>query len=236
MLTSKDLLQKALDYDMFWNGSKKMRDSIPAKARKSQIDALLKGFGISRKNARSLSQVPSEGKANMTCETIYGNNRRKKSMGRLDHIKTLTDVEYLSSGEFLADRERSIYQSIIDQITASNKSFFPEQAVVLEGRAGIVNLVRLFANLYRFRLSIRQLHHYPFTEKPSKESSPDDNYSRYLKEPFINSLETNLTEIDNLLCFFIDPEKRTLLEDEIEYPYFDLDNLDADWVKQLHVK
>ena len=179
MLTAKDLLYKALDYDWFWNSSR-MKDSKPSKARKSQLDKLLKGFGITKKNARVQSQFPKEANENHQLVTVYWTSRNRKSMDRLKYIKTLTDFKYFTNGEFIADFDRAKYDDLIDQIILTTKAILPEQSKVIDKQR--INLVQLFSDLYNFRLSVHHLFIHGLHGRISKELSIEDNYKLYLKK------------------------------------------------------
>ncbi len=227
MLTSKDLLYKALDYDGFWNGSKKMRDSIPSECRKLQLDKLLEAFGITKKNAKAATQAPHNLPEGHTAEMIYAVSGSSKSMNRLEYIKTLADFKYFSSGEFLADADRAKYQPLIAQIIATATTIFPAQSTLIDKEP--VNLVQLFWNVYNFRLSVYHMFHYSFSKKASAEFSLEDDYSLHLRKDFIKAMNNNLSEADELLCMLIDPEKRSFKEDEIAFPVYDFTAIDAAW-------
>lgn len=234
MLTSKDLLYKALDYDGFWNTSKRMKDSKPSKSRKAQLDKLFNGFGITKKNARVQSQVPREVNTNLTVRTVYSTSRNPKSMSRIEYIKTLTDFQYFTQGEFIADIDRAKYQNSIEQIISTTKTIFPERLKIIE--KGPINLVRLFSNLYNFRLSVYHMFKYSFSQKMSEKFSIEDDYSLYLRKKFMESMANNLSEVDEVLCMLIDPGKRKLKEDEINYPHFDLKAIDEEWLNERRNK
>lgn len=230
MLTSKDLLYKALDYDGFWNTSKRMKDSKPSKSRKAQLDKLLKGFGITKKNARVQSQVPREVASNLIVQTVYSTSRSPKSMSRIEYIKTLTDFQYFTRGEFIADIDRAKYQNPIEQIIATTKAIFPEQSKIIDKEP--VNLVRLFSNLYNFRLSVYHMFKYNFSQKTNEKFSIENDYSLYLRKKFMESMADDLSEVDQVLCMLIDPEMRKLKEDETDYPHFDLKAIDEEWLHE----
>lgn len=146
MFTAKNLLYKALDYDGFWNSSKRLRDSEPSKVRKLQLDSLLKVFQIAKKNATSPSQVPTRTlKDNLTIKTFYATSKNQKSLERLDYIKTLRDFQYLTHGEFIVDLDREKYQNILIQIVPVIKRNIPTEAKNIEPDS--INLVHLFSNL-----------------------------------------------------------------------------------------
>jgi len=227
MITAKDLLYKALDFDGFWNNSKQIMKSTPSKYRQQQLDKLLKGFDISKGNAKSETQVPTLG--NFITQTIYSTTTHPTSMSRLEYIETLTNFKYFTTGEFIADANRDKYQFVIVKVISSIKNIFPEQSEVIEKQP--LNLVQLFRNLYNCRLG---LHHsinfqYKWETKMRKEFSTEYDYSLHLQGNFIKSLETNFAEIDEIICLLIDPTKRTLSEKELDYPNFDFEAIDREW-------
>ena len=231
MLTSKDLLYKALEYDVFWNSSKKMRDSTPSECRKQQLDKLLEAFGITKKNAKAATQVPHNLPEGHTAEMIYTVSGSSKSMSRLEYIKTLTDFKYFSTGEFIADADRAKYQALIAQIIATATTIFPEQSKLIGKEP--VNLVQLFRSVYNFRLSLYHMFHYSFIKKTNAAFSLEDDYSLHLQKKFMLTMNDNFSEADELLCMLIDPEKRSFKEDEIAFPGYDFAAIDEAWHNEL---
>lgn len=233
MLTAKDLLYKALDYDGFWNSSKRMRDSESSKARKLQLDSLLHAFQISKKNAKNTSQVPARtNKKNIVTKTFYSSSKSHKSLERLDYIKTLNDFQYLTFGEFIADIDREKYQNTLKHIVSLIKSVFPNETKIVEQNS--INLVRLFHSLYSFRHIAYNTFETSFL-KPTRiqDFLIEEEYSYFIKQKFIKKLPDNFTEIDELLCVLIDPEKKSFTEVEAKYPEFDLAAIDLNWQKGL---
>ncbi len=227
MLTSKDLLYKALDYDGFWNTTKRMTNSKPSQARKLQLDKLLAAFNISKKNVQTETQAPRNVSKGHKVVTGYAVSGRSKSMNRLEYIKTLTDFKYFSSGEFLADIDRAKYKTFIKQTVAKVKQIFPEQSEIIDTEP--INLVHLFSNLYNFRLSIFHMFNYSFDTKMHERFSVEDDYSLYLRKEFMRSMNDKLSEVDKTLCNLIDPTSRKFEEDEIDYPNYDFNILDTEW-------
>jgi hypothetical protein len=231
MLTSKDLLYKALDYDGFWNTSKHMTNSKPSQARKLQLQKLLASFNILKKNVKAETQSPRNVTNSRKIITVYTVSGSTKSMNRLEYIKTLTDFKYFSSGEFIADVDRAKYKTFLKQIVAKAKQFFPEHSELIDTEP--INLVHLFSNLYNFRLSVYHIFNYSFDTKMQEKFSVADDYSLYLRKKFMKSMNDNLSEVDKLLCILIDPSKRKFAEDEIAYPSYDLKALDKEWRDKL---
>jgi hypothetical protein len=227
MLTAKNLLYKSLDYDMYWKSLKRRKDSQSSKSRKLQLDLLLKAFGISKKNARALSQVPQTENNDVRVESVYGRSGRPDIIGRIKYIKTLTDLQYFTEGEFIADTDVARYQDLAAQIILTTKTICPENALISEQHP--LNLVRLFSYLYNFRRSINYFYGYEFIKKKTGIYPIEDEYGFYLKNKFLKSMVGDLAEIDEFLCLLIDPEKRSFKEQDIVYPDFDLEAIDLEY-------
>ena len=231
MLTAKNLLYKALDYDGIWNSSKRMRDSEPSKARKLQLDSLLHAFQISKKNAKSTSQVPDRtSNKNIITKTFYATSKNRNSLERAAYIKTLSDFKYFTYGEFIADIDRAKYQDSLTHIVSVVKNIFPHETKNIELNS--INLARLFHNLYSFRHIAYNTFESSFL-KPTRihDFLIEEEYSRFLKQEFIRKAVNNFTEMDELLCVLIDPENKSFTEAEIKYPEFDLEAIDLSWQK-----
>ncbi|MBE7170315.1 MAG: hypothetical protein INR73_06980 [Williamsia sp.] len=231
MLTSKDLLYKALDYDGFWNASKRMTNSKPSQARKLQLDKLLAAFNISKENVQAESQVARNVDKDHKAITVYAVSNRSKPMNRLEYVKTLTDFKYFSSGEFLADKDRSKYKAFIKQTVVKAKQIFPAHSEAIDTEP--INLVHLFHTLYNFRLSVYHMFNYSFNARTQEQFSIENDYSLYLRKQFTKSMNNNLSEVDKLLYILIDPAKRKFKEDETGYPHYDFEALDKEWKEGL---
>ncbi len=228
MFTARDLLFKALDYDGFWNTSKKMLNSKPSKLRKLQMEKLLAGFGISKANAKPKTQT----RGNLRIEHVYFTSRNSKRMNRAEYLKTLTNFRYFTSGEFILDRSQEQYQDLMDRIISTTKNAFPEQSNIIDKEP--VSLVHLFRDLYNFRLSVYHMKKYTYSVKRMKLFSTEDDFTLYLRKNFISSLDIGLAETDEILCTLIDLENKTVMEDEIDYPEDDLKPLDEEWENENH--
>jgi len=233
MVTSKDLLYNALDYDAFWNTSKLRKNAQPSKSRKLQIDKLLKAFDITKKNTKAPLQVPKHINEDITVESVYFTSSNPKSLSRTEYIKALTDFQYFTRGEFIADADRSKYHDLIGQIILTIKAIIPAQSK--NSDQDPVNLVRLFSDLYSFRLGIYYMPGYRFDKKMTEKFSIEDEYSFHLRNRFFKLMVDDFSEIDEFLCLLIDPEKRDFEEEEIGYPDFDLEAIDDEW-HQAHRK
>lgn len=228
MITANNLLYKALDYDGFWNSSKRFRDSEPSKARKLQLESLLTAFQISKKNGKSISQIPNHPNAkSIITETYYSTSKNSKSLNRLDYIKTLSDFQYLVYGEFLADIDRGKYKETLSHITSTAKKIFPDKAKNIKHDS--INLVRLFRSLYTTRHIAFNTFESSFLKWPRQEYLVEEEYGEYFKQKFVRNIPSNFTEIDEILCKLIDPERRSFTEAEINYPEYDLEKIDLAW-------
>ena len=217
MLTAKDLLYKSLDYDGFWNSSKKMLQSQPSLCRKAQLDILLKAFGIQKKNAKALSQLPYSAAEGKEVFSVYAGSGRYKAMKRMQYIKTLTDFKYFSTGEFLADLDEKVYLDLQGEIAAAAKAIFPAQAATIAGQP--VNLTHLFSILYNFRLSVHLMFMHSFGRKMHGQFSLEEDYGLHLRTKFVQSMNGNLSEIDETLCILIDQEQKSFTELELDFPF-----------------
>ena len=228
MFTAKDLLYKALDYDGFWNTSKRMKSSKPSQLRQLQLEKLLIGFGISKTNAKPQPQIKG-GRQILTVHYISG---RSKPMNRDEYLKTLTNFKYFATGEFIADTNQEKYQDLISRIISTSKSVFPHHSEIIDKEP--VNLVRLFNDLYNFRLSLYHIIKYSFSKKREQAFSIEDDYALYLRKNFIASMDIHLSEVDEILCAIIDPEMKGLNKEEIDYPDDDLKTIDEEWENERH--
>lgn len=232
MLTAKDLLYKAIDYDGFWNSSKRMRDSEPAKARKLQLESLLKAFNILKENAKNASQIPRQiSSKKIIIKTIYSTSSNPNHTERLEYIKTLNNLQYFTYGEFLGDVDRLKYKDFLNHIISVSKINSPAQIKNIEINS--INLVRLFCSLFNIRKIIYHTLESNYIYQPRNGFSVEEEYPNYLNHLFVNRIPHNLAEIDEALCLLIDPEKKSFNEHEILYPTLNLDAVDLNWKKSL---
>jgi len=228
MFTAKDLLYKALDYDGFWNTSKRMKSSKPSQLRQLQLEKLLIGFGISKTNAKPQPQI----KGDRQILTVHYISGRSKPMNRDEYLKTLTNFKYFATGEFIADTNQEKYRNLISRIITTSKSVFPDHSEIIDKEP--VNLVSLFNDLYNFRLSLYHIIKYSFSKKREQAFSIEDDYALYLRKNFIASMDIHLSEVDEILCTIIDPEMKSLKKEEIDYPDDDLKAIDEEWENERH--
>jgi hypothetical protein len=67
----------------------------------------------------------------------------------------------------------------------------------------------------------------------SEEFSIEDDFGLHLRKKFKESMSNNFSEVDEILCVLIDPEKRAFKEDEIGYQSHNIEVLDKEWINQL---
>ena len=211
-MTAIDLLYKVLDYYYLWNSAERV-DSKPSQSRLLQIEKLLKGFKISK------SYV------NPQIKMLYSILGQKKALSRTEYLNTLTNLNYFSSGEFINDRPRDYYNDILFKITSTLKLVHPDWINLIDERP--VDLKWLFSNLLQFRQEVYKVT-YPHGGMLEGFSAGLE-FSFYLQKKFNDSITSNLTEIDETLCLLIDPEKKNVTKEEIEYPDIDLETIDLNW-------
>lgn len=230
ILTAKTLLYKALDYDGFWNVSKKRRDTEPSKARRTQLNILLYAFGISEKNFKHPPIIKLENGEQLISASMYSTLVNKKAINRKDYIKSLTDLHYFTYGEFLADIDKDEYSYVINDIVSLGRKIFPSHAVTIEPTS--LNLKALFQDLYSFRHRAYfdfESSFLRFTQ--SLEFRFEYAYVNSLKQGVSEKMPQYFKEVDDLLCLLIDPAGRTFTEEALEYPHFDFDSLDREYQK-----
>src|SRR5690606_38746523 len=103
------LLYKILDYNNLWS-SPERKNSEPAKIRLSQIEILLKAFGLTKKYANPIVQI------------TYSLMGSKEKLNRTEKLKTLTNLEYVLSGEFLHDRKKDANKELSDKVLLKIKA------------------------------------------------------------------------------------------------------------------
>jgi hypothetical protein len=62
-----------------------------------------------------------------------------------------------------------------------------------------------------------------------KSFSTEEDYAQYVRNNFIASMKASLSETDEILCTLIDPENKTVREEEINYPGDSLKDIDEEW-------
>lgn len=232
MLTAKTLLYKALDYDGFWSISKKRRDSEPSKARRTQLNTLLNAFGISKKNFKEAPIIKLENDIQIISESMYSISGNKKAINRKDYIKSLTDLQYFTYGEFLADIDKNEYSHVINDIVSLGRKIFPSHAATIEPSS--LNLKILFQDLYSFRHRA----YFVFESSFLKFTQPNEfifeyAYANNFKQGVSKKMPEYFKEVDDLLCLLIDPASRSFSEAALQYPEFDFDRLDMEYQQHL---
>ncbi len=211
-MTAKDLLNKVLDYNYLWSSTDR-KNSKPAKIRFSQIEALQEAFGLTKKYVNPLVQIK------------YSFAGEKEKLDRSRQLNKLTNLEYLLQGEFLYDREKDTNAELNAKIISTVTSLFPDLTEFINQRP--VDIGWLFNDLINFRQEIHKLT-YP-SGGMLEGFSTGLHYSFYLQEKLKKTIKNNLSEIDETLCLILDPTKKTVDKDEINYPEADLEDIDLEW-------
>ncbi len=236
MLTSKDLLYKALEYDTFWNSSsKRVKNTASSKARKMQLDSLLAAFDISKKNVKSASQLPYHSEADSYSESFYSITGRSDSMNRYEYVKHLDNFRYFTMGEFIADKadkDWTVYKQILKRINQIFGQIYPNHKENFKNQQ--INLVRLFSNLYLYRQSIHFALNIDLVTTVEESLSIEDSYSLYFKRSISKRINNSTQAIDKLLCLLIDPQKRKFTEEQIGYVDYDFNMLDKESIRNLN--
>ncbi|MBC8110054.1 MAG: hypothetical protein H7Y04_03245 [Verrucomicrobia bacterium] len=145
-MNAKDLLLKVLDYDCRYElsltkWSYKEEANPPKFYRQKQIEALLKALKLT---------------------TEFANPKHYRTINevdRKDYLKIINNFQYFVSGEFVIDRETSIYREISDSIIQfsrqyakkMNLGYYPKVEVTLQ------SIETIFRELYQYRKSITKL-------------------------------------------------------------------------------
>ncbi|MCD0469767.1 hypothetical protein [Flavobacterium sp. JAS] len=211
-MTAKDLLYKILDYNYLWS-SPARKNSKPAKIRLSQIEILLEAFGLTKKYVNPLVQIKY---------SITGN---KEKLNRAQQLNNLTNLEYVLHGEFLYDREKDANKELSDKVLLKMATLYSHLVEHINARP--VDIGWLFNDLLNFR---QEFYKITIANDGMLEGfSSGLYYSFYLKGQIKEAIKDNLLEIDETLWQILDPYKRDLSEEEINYPKINLDSIDLEW-------
>lgn len=92
----------------------------------------------------------------------------------------------------------------------------------------------VFKELLSFRKEIESLYVSKGGIRLEGFGSISEHFSKYQKGKILKALKTEITEVDNVLCLLIDPEKRnfsiSVLEEKYGYPKEDLSKISTDWI------
>ncbi|MBA3285569.1 MAG: hypothetical protein H0U27_10995 [Nitrosopumilus sp.] len=216
-MTAKDLLCKILDYNYLWS-SPDRKNSKPAKIRLSQIEILLKAFGLTKKNVNPIVQVTY---------SIMGN---KEKLTRAQKLNTLTNLEYVLKGEFLHDRKKDANKELLDKVLVKITALYPEHLEDIKLKHYDMRL--LFNDLLRYRQDIYKITN-P-VEGIVEGFSCGLHYSFYLQKQLNDIIITNVSEIDETLWQILDPLKKDISKEAINYPDPDLDEIDREWIMDYY--
>ena len=137
----------------------------------------------------------------------------------------MTYLEYLLNGEFLYDREKEANKELSDRVITKIIDLYPELTDYIREKP--VDIRWLFNDLLNFRQDVYEIT-YP-NGGVLEGFSTGLHYSFYLQGQLKEIIKNNLSDIDETLWLILDPAKRELGKDEINYPEVDLDNIDLEW-------
>jgi hypothetical protein len=210
-MTAKDLLDKILEYKCFW-AFPSTENSKPAKIRLAQIEALLSAFGLSKKYVNPLVQIK------------YSLTGEKQKLNRAQHLNKLSNLEYLITGEFLRDRDGNANREVSERALAKIKALFTDLPDNLFSKP--VDISWMFNDLFNFR---KEIHKITFSDNGMLEGfSVGLHYSFYLQGKLKEAIKNNLSEIDETLWLILDPLKREIDKQTINYPEADLIEIDLE--------
>lgn len=198
---AKNLLYAALDYD-FCTALKKIKGDAELKTKKERFDVLTTTFNIKKPKTAAASHYPL-----LDSKTIgiisYSSSNRKKTQDRPAYIKSINDLAYFTSGEFLGDRDADLYRSQLTKVLAGMKK---AGIAIRKSDEGRISLTRLFNDLYSFRKTA----YYDFerAEFFPQGDSLENEYSSYIKKTIADKMQGPMKMMDDLLCMLIDPRKK----------------------------
>ena len=208
-MTAKDLLDKILDYNL-WS-SPDVKNDKPATTRLAQIEVLLDAFGLTRKYANPLIEIKYQ------YDGLTFNRRQQ--------LDRLTNLQYVLEGEFLRDREEGADKELSEKVLLKIEEIHPGSRNNINN--SFIHMKWLFSDLLKFR---QDIHKIAFSKTGMSEGfSTGLHYSHYLQAQLKEVIKANLSEIDETLWEILDPLKRTVSKEEINYPDADLDKIDLEW-------
>lgn len=215
-MTAKDLLYKLLDYNYLW-ASASLKNDKPSVIRRQQIEALLEAFGLSKKYVNPLVQIK------------YYIAGKKGKLSRSKQLNKLTNIQYLTQGEFLHDRPYEENRELTERAINKIKELYEHPPENRMKRP--VDIGWMFNSLLNFRQEIYKIA-YP-NEGMLEGFSVGLIYSKYLQAELKSLIKDNLGNIDYTLWLILDPEQRDIdieeLKSKYKYPDVDLDKIDLDW-------
>lgn len=214
-MTAKDLLYKILDYNYLWSLPNRIH-SKPAMVRLSQIESLQNAFGLSKEYISPITQIKY---------AIVGDKHKLK---RAQHLSNLTNLEYLLRGYFLYVRQEEANKELSEKVKTTLTSIDPGMAKHINENP--VDIKWLFDSLLHFRQEVYKLT-YP-NEGMLEGYSSGLHYSFYLQRRLKKTIQDNLSEMDETLWLILDPEKREISKEKINYPDVDLSSIDLEWSRR----
>ena len=211
-MTVRDLLYKILEYNYLWVLPQNI-NSKPAKVRLSQIEILLDAFGLSKKYVNSL-----------ILHLKYITNKEELDRGK--HLNSLSNIQYVTYGEFLKDREKGANKEIADIALTKIKEIYPDVPERFISKKA-VDVSWMFNNLFHFREAIYKMS-YP-NGGMLEGFEVGFLYSLHLQKQLQEVIKNNLSDIDEALCLILDPQKRVFTNEEINYTEVDLEKIDLEW-------
>ncbi len=209
-MTAKDLLHKILDYNYLW-AFPDVKNDKPATTRLAQIEVLLDAFGLTKKYANPLIEIKYQ------YDGLTFNRRQQ--------LDRLTNLQYVLDGEFLRDREEGADKELSEKVLLKIEELYPGSKNNINNN--LIHMKWLFGNLLSFRQNIHKI---AFSKTGMSEGfSTGLYYSHYLQAQLKEIIKANLSEIDETLWEILDPLKRTVSKEEINYPDADLDKIDLEW-------
>lgn len=215
-MNAKDLLHKLLDYAYLWSKPERLK-SKPSQIRLKQIEVLLDALELSKKSVNPLVQAK------------YFVSGRKKEWNRTQHLKKMSNIQYVRSGEFLRDRPYEVYTELGEKAKAKIRELYtkpPESRMNRE-----VDISWMFNHLLNFR---QKAHELAFPDSGIMEGFPVGLiYGQFLTGEVRSDLNAKLATIDQTLWEILDPDQREIEEEhlarEFDYPLVDLEKIDHEW-------
>jgi len=208
-LSSKDLLYKILEFQTHWVG---YSDIKPVTARLAQLDSLIEAFQLSKKYVNPLVKI------------FYSFWGSSTDIDRATKLSQMSNLEYVLAAEFLHDRTEKSLQELAEVIQIQYVSLYSKNTF---NSFELEDISILFSDLLTYRLDLYKLTN--INLKIFEGFPAGIEISDHLKTSLYLSINQNIDKIDEFLCLILDPMARNFTKNEINYPDFDLDDIDAEW-------